>query len=233
MRRLTTFWRIAAVMAIEAAYMVASRLIVGHFKDPYSLEAEAFRTPLRLLAAGGYWFLMKELILSGQPRYSAMKSAPLVLALVLFLAIPVAIGNYPLPPSAAVFVAVAALPVGLKEEFLFRGILQNLLVRKFGGWPAVLLTSVLFTGFHVGVVPETPWSFAEPFLASSIIGLVYVGTGSIFLVVWLHTIYDAVFSFSPFYAQPLHENWGFAFALPAALLTSLWLVRLRRVQCAG
>jgi uncharacterized protein len=54
------------------------------------------------------------------------------------------------PPGPAVaFLALNTTLIALSEEWMFRGILFRALFARFRLWPSVLVTSVLFGGFHV------------------------------------------------------------------------------------
>lgn len=209
------------VLLAELAFVAATRVTI-HYLPWTSFEAEAIRTTLRIATAGLYWWLMKPVILSRQPDTCSLRHPILWLALALFMAIPVLVGTYGLTRQVAIMFAVTSIAVAVKEEFLFRGILQNLLGQKFGNWRAILITSVIFTLWHVGVWEPSVWTFGEIFLASIIIGLIYVRSGSMLTVIAVHAIYDAIYSFTPLLAPPLNENWGFAPMLAALALVVYW-----------
>jgi len=67
------------------------------------------------------------------------------MGLLLLLSIPVLVGQYELASHVAILFALTNIPVTVKEEFLFRGIVQNLLLEKLGSVNAILLTSAIFT----------------------------------------------------------------------------------------
>lgn len=209
------------VAVLELSFVVATRVVLHHF--PWSsVEAESIRTVLRLATATAYWGLLRSLILSRIPSQAVIRSPLLAMGLLLFLSIPVLVGHYQLPAPVAILFAVASLPVAIKEEFLFRGIIQNLLAQKMGVYKGVLATSVIFTAWHLGVWEFTPWVVAQIFFASILLGLVYVRSGSITFVIAIHAIYDALFSFSPLVSSPLSPNWGFLPLLTAVALVVYW-----------
>jgi membrane protease YdiL (CAAX protease family) len=122
--------------------------------------------------------------------------------------------------------AATSFFVAIKEEFLFRGIVQNLLTQRLGPSKAILSTSVAFTLSHVGVPEFTLWVFSQIFVASVILGTVYIYGGSIFVVVAIHAVYDAIFSFTPLIAQPLpQKSWLSAFACRVAACVVLGAVQ--------
>ncbi|MDH2917336.1 MAG: CPBP family intramembrane metalloprotease [Gallionella sp.] len=201
--------RLLLIAAVEILYMVGTRVAI-HYLSAESFAAELSRTALRIATALVYWQLMKPVILSKTPAFDTARVAPLIAGLLLFFSIPVLVGNYALNTSLASLFAVTSVAVAIKEEFLFRGIMQNLLQKRFGAMRAILYTSIIFTAWHIGTWDPSVWTFGHIFLASLILGLVYVRTGSIVAVIALHTLYDAVFSFTPLMGTPLDQNWGFA-----------------------
>lgn len=212
---------LAIVAATELCFVVATRLVI-HYYDPWSFEAESIRTALRIATASIYWWLLRPLILSRRVNPSTFRSPLLIIGLLLFLLIPVLVGHYKLSPPLAILFAVASVPVAVKEEFLFRGIVQNLLAERFGFVKSVLFTSTLFTVWHIGVLEPSVWTFSQIFLASILLGVVYVHSGSILAVIVIHAVYDALFSFTPLLSAPLNENWGLVPLLASvALITYL------------
>ena len=77
--------------------------------------------------------------------------------------------------------AVAIAPVG--EELIFRGYLLNLWANRWGVWPAVILSSIVFGAFH--------WEravFAAPI--GFILALVYLRYDSLWPGIFLHAAYN-------------------------------------------
>ncbi len=213
--------RIFVVVVLELCYVVARRIVL-HYLPWSSFEAEAVSTVLRLITAGACWYFFRSLILSRVPNQAALRNPLLAVALLLFLSIPVLVGRYELSAPVAWMFAIASLFVAIKEEFLFRGIVQNLLVQKLGAVKAIFLTSIVFTVWHIGVWDFTPWIFTQIFIASVLLGTTYIYGGSMFFVVVIHTFYDALFSFTPLISEPLPANWGFMPLLASLLLVSYW-----------
>jgi membrane protease YdiL (CAAX protease family) len=88
-----------------------------------------------------------------------------------------------------VLVAVGFAP--LAEEYLFRGLLLRALDRQWGGWSAILGTTLFFTVYH----PAIAWP------AVSLVGLVLAvlakATGSLLPGVLLHAVYNAAVTLAP------------------------------------
>ena|SRR5882672_8749092 len=222
--------RLLLVAVIELAYMAGTRAAIHYFSSN-SLEAEAIRTALRLGSAAAYWWLFKPLILSRTPDLAALRSPYLALALLVFLCVPVLTGADKMGRLAIVF-AITAIPVGIKEEILFRGIVQNLLVERLGAAKAIVLTSAVFTVWHIGVWAFDPFVYTQMFLAGLLLGAVYLRSGSLLLVIAIHALFDALYSLSPFLSAPISQNWGYALLSAAVVLAIYWSVRYRPAQTA-
>lgn len=70
-------------------------------------------------------------------------------------------------------ILVAAVGASLSEEFVFRGILQNSLAEKVGGWAALIIATVVFGLLH------TLWRFPGAFVLGMFLGFLYLRTGSL------------------------------------------------------
>lgn len=213
--------RLLIIVVVEIIYMVATRAAI-HYLSATSFEAELTRTALRIATAVIYWHLMKPVILSKTAELGNARDSALIAGLLLLLSIPLLVGNYGLQPSSALLFAITSIPVAIKEEFLFRGIVQNLLEKKWGAMIAIFVTSIIFTAWHFGVMQTSVFAFSQIFFVSLMLGLIYVRTGSITLVVVLHAVYDALFSFTPLLSSPLDEDLGFVPLLAAVGFVYFW-----------
>jgi len=217
-----TFTRLLIIIGIcELIFLVSTRLVLYYFPW-WSVEAESIRTVLRIATAALYWRLFRTLIQSRTSDISALRSPFLITALFLCFLTPILTGYYQLPNSTATLFALTSVAVGIKEEFLFRGIIQNILTSKFGILKSVTLTSTIFTATHIGVVTPTPWIFAEIFLMSILLGFIYIYSGSIAAVIVIHSTYDAILSFTPLLPITNHEIWGFILLLSSVLMVVFW-----------
>ncbi len=161
----------------------------------------------------------------------ALRNPYLAVALLLFLSVPVLTGSDKMGNLAILF-AITAIPVGIKEEILFRGIVQNLLLEKLGAARAILLTSAVFTVWHIGVWAFDPFVYTQMFLAGLLLGAVYLRSGSLLLVIAIHALFDALYSLSPFLSPPMNQNWGYLLLGAAVCGAIYWSVRYRPAQTA-
>jgi len=77
----------------------------------------------------------------------------------------------------------------LAEEMFFRGLLQSMLRRYVGPWGAILATSAIFAGVHVGLAHTMP----ALFLLALALGYNYERCGRIYPSILIHTIFNGVF----------------------------------------
>lgn len=89
-------------------------------------------------------------------------------------------------PELAYVILISALAVALCEEVVFRGILQRGLAGLLPGWPAVLVTSLVFALLH------DPWRLAAAFCLGVFLGVIYWRTGSLALSMVAHFTINTV-----------------------------------------
>lgn len=80
------------------------------------------------------------------------------------------------------------------EEFLFRGLLQNLLTRTLGGpWAGLLVASVIFGCAHLNNGPFPNWRYAIlATIAGFFYGRAWMRTGSLFPSALIHATVDTL-----------------------------------------
>lgn len=217
--RIDMKWRLLAAIAVALTYAASSRAVLD--VSSTITEAEIYRTPLRLAAAAAMWILMRDVIV-GSLRPHTARSPALMAILLLACATPILIGGYNTPLSESIILAVTCVPVAMLEELFFRGIIQNLAVRRWGIVPGLALMTALFTAYHVGVIRADAFGYAQVILMGLILGVLYMKTGSIVLVIAVHTVYNALDSLPRLFPAP-DRMWGLALLVPASLLALVWL----------
>ncbi|TMB28184.1 MAG: CPBP family intramembrane metalloprotease [Deltaproteobacteria bacterium] len=91
------------------------------------------------------------------------------------------------PAMLAVSTLVIGLGAGLAEELYFRGYLQTRLSKRWGRWPAILLTAVLFALIHFDRL-QSPFAF----VAGLAFGWMTERTGSLRPAIAAHVTNNAV-----------------------------------------
>jgi membrane protease YdiL (CAAX protease family) len=208
--------KLALAVLIEIAYALITRAFLPVHAS--GIELELLVTGFRAAAVAAFWLLFHELIMSRVPNVTGTLHPALIGVVILVPLEPVLAGNYGLGSVAtkAVF-AFTSIVVAIHEEFVYRGVLQNLLERRSGRFTAVVISNVVFTLYHYGAQPFVPWNLVSLFAVGCIFGLMYSITGSLLFVIALHAIDDALWAFSPFLTPPWPQMEG-------AVLTALALV---------
>jgi membrane protease YdiL (CAAX protease family) len=205
------------ILVVELTFMVLTRFVVARF-PAFSVDAELIRTVLRLAAVLLYLRLVPELI---SLKYSAtgLREPALLLSFLLFLSVPLLVSDASfLPPITRAVYAVTSIAVALKEEISYRALIQNLLARRWGSFIAVPVASLLFLASHVGVIPLFWWAYAQVAIAGLLLGIVYARTQNLWLVICLHTVFDAIWSATPVFSPPFPYSVGVFVLIASSLL---------------
>jgi membrane protease YdiL (CAAX protease family) len=92
-------------------------------------------------------------------------------------------------PMVALFF-VAFLIQGMAEEAIFRGYLMTSLARKIKIWPAILISALFFSLFHLGNASFNLIAFLNIFLFGVFAGVFMLKRGSIWAVGAIHAIWN-------------------------------------------
>lgn len=91
-------------------------------------------------------------------------------------------------PKYIVSMIIIALLPAIFEEVCFRGGIQNILTRWFKGpWIAVIITSIIFSAVHISY-----YGFFVRFALGLFLGLIFYYSGSIWLSILFHFLYNGV-----------------------------------------
>ena len=220
--------KIILAIIVELFYIAGSRYVASNFHE-FTPNSEYLRTILRALSGIAYFYIFKDYILSFKPSYKNIKSPYIAISIILFFIAPLLVGNlYFMGDFTRVLFAVTSIIVGLREELVFRVLIQNGLESKIGAVFSILLTSLIFTVWHFGAVPNNLFAFGQVLVNSIFLGLIYSATKSFILVVSLHAIYDALWSLTPVYSNVVGYNWGFLPLVAAMLITATWYYKLKK-----
>jgi membrane protease YdiL (CAAX protease family) len=121
------------------------------------------------------------------------------------------------------FVAVLA---GVGEELLFRGLIQRILVRKYGRWTGIVIAAILFSAMHMQF-----YGFFPRFLLGVVLGILFAYSGSLWVAILAHFFYDAMLIMAAYVNPDLLEAESVIPLLqliaPAliSLLLSVWVIR--------
>jgi len=220
--------QILLFILLEGLYIWLTRLLIG-MGDPNGYTVESWRTLLRLVSAGLMAWVFRDLIKEFLKERVPSVTPPvsyLLPAIALFLAmlVPIAAGNWNLPTEGQRwFFAVTAFPVGLREEIVYRAILLVLLARAFGLSIAVVLSTLAFAVYHYGAQPWTVFTVTQYIFFGLALALLYWRSRSLWLIIWIHTIYDVLWCFSPFLENPLPTQETTPIWFVSTLLVLAWI----------
>lgn len=212
------------ILIVELAFVVLTRVVLAQLPDS-PVGAELLRTVLRLVAVLVYLKLIPVFInFKGTGSIGDSVRHPMVLlSFVLFLSIPFLAGNYGTASTVTRLVfALASFPVALKEEITFRALIQNLLAKRFGTLAAVLLATTFFVCYHIGVIAPGWVNYARVATVGLFLGVLYARSQSLWLVIGLHTVYDAVQCVGPVFSRTLSQQTSLAFEMVCLVLILKW-----------
>jgi hypothetical protein len=93
-------------------------------------------------------------------------------------------GNY---PEVALMTVNAVVLAPLWEELIFRGLFFGLLMSRWGTLAALVVTSLVFAGYHFSLT-----AFLPLFCVGMALGYVYSRTRSIYFAILAHAIFNGV-----------------------------------------
>ena len=180
----------AIAVFAELAYVAGRTMILPALPGP--ITAELAVTTWRLLFLALYLWLCRELLRQPGALGLRMPRHPVLLgAIALFFGMMPLAGQGGSFDLATRIVYTLTIPiVALREELFYRVILQGTLERKLHPLAAVVLASVAFLLFHIGVQPMTPLGVSSITVAGVMLGLVYQRTRSLWAVVMIHGAID-------------------------------------------
>lgn len=207
----------------ELALFLVTRLVIAHW-SAWEWQPELLRTAARAAEAGVIWYFFRDIIFSSPPNKAGVRHLRFFAALAVMLSVPLLIGDWSFmgPFTRGVF-AAASIVVGIHEEFLFRGLLQNLVEKRLGTLKAIGVSGLVMTVWHIGALSLNFFNFWQVFSTSIVFGLIFAATRSIWLVAAVHAAYDAIWSATPVLSKPLAWYWGSLLLLVAVLLAWSWV----------
>ncbi len=106
--------------------------------------------------------------------------------------------------------------VGFREEIFYRGFVQYNINKSKGIILSIILTSLIFTLYHVIFFIWGQWiTLVQIFIWSLVIGIIYYKTKSIVFVSLIHGVYDAIPFVTPFTQIKLPNLYGLLFLVLA------------------
>ena len=235
--------RVAIAIVVEVGYAYITRGYLAYL--PSGLASELAVTGVRLVTIPIHWALFKDVIRSrargpvtaAEPGTRRWWLHPVFAGGVLVLMAASAITpDIPRgwPWAFVVLFSIDNVVVAVREELVYRGVLQTLLERRMRAGRAIALSNVLFLVYHVGAFDFTPPRMLTILLVGAALGMVYAGTGSLRAPIVLHFVYDTIIVFRPLMPGPqslvLSALVEMGLQIVAVVLLALWLRRVRAAR---
>lgn len=217
-KRLSFSTALAIVAFTEIAYWFAVRLAGQAMPAGWgAIELELIRTVLRIAASLVLIGVMTPRVFKQRKPRPGMSSDhwPIYLSIGLCLLAPAATSNMGLTGHLQWLYSATSLFVGIHEELLWRAFVVITLARYAPMPVAIAISSLLFSAWHYGMFPSTVWNYLQAFLAGVAFSLLYLRTGSLWVVVGVHSLFDIIVVMSPLAPFPLA-----AVSNPALLLAA-------------
>jgi membrane protease YdiL (CAAX protease family) len=194
--------RLAIAVLIELMYVLVRFQLGRTFVDP--IKEELALTSVRAIVALAYWVLFRDLVGALHPKTKVLWKGLFFCGMGLLVAEAVLKTQDALAPSLSgrLVFASTSLVVGWREEYFYRGVLQNLLHSKVGPAMGLLVANAFFVLYHIGTAPFVLASISQWFLLGLAFSFIYLATRSVLATALAHAAYDAVFALGPYHVAP-------------------------------
>lgn len=205
------FWFVVALAIVQpllAVPFIAFVKITGTSITPLQLIIPTLQSVVILwfIRAMGWWRMSG---LTGQVRNAHLLIYPAMVHFVPALLY----GNVQITAGWTLFYFLALLTTGISEEGFARGVAVPVLL-KYGKWAAVFIAAAIFSAGHltnafIEDFSALQWidKFASTFGFAILYGALFLRTGSLLPLVFLHTVEDYIYLTSgtagPFVAEAL------------------------------
>jgi membrane protease YdiL (CAAX protease family) len=160
-------------------YVLVGVIIRFIMRQPSALKSFGLSCNGRSLMLVALGFLFGTMMYFG---YFAVES--------IFSQSPLALSPAKLAILPFILVSLDMLANGFGEETAFRAFWQGLLVDRFGLWFGIVLASASFVLLHLLIAPFTVIALLASILLACLYGILYVWTGSVFIIGTMHTMFN-------------------------------------------
>lgn len=187
--------------------LVIFEIIYVLFSTAFSLiyrndlfNGEINRSIIRLISLLIYLYFFKTINKDNSKAHiSIINVVFITLSLILLMLFPLLFQNSSFTGLLNFIWFASSFIVGFREEIFYRGFIQYSLSKSKSIIASILLTSLIFTSYHVIFLIWGQWfTLVQIFIWSLIIGIIYYKTKSIVFVSLIHGVYDAIPFVTPF-----------------------------------
>jgi len=197
----------------EIAYILFSTVISIKYKfDP--MIGELLRTIVRIISLMLYVLLFYKKLVPKRIKHksSNRERTRVFIATIMIMLYPLLFEKAGFTNFLQLLWILTSFIVGFREEIFYRGFIQNKLSSKYGIISTIIITSLIFTLYHVVYFIWGQWiTLIQVFLWSVFIGILYYKTKSIFIVSIIHGIYDAIPFITPIQLNTVPYYYGLFF----------------------
>src|SRR6266849_6215436 len=135
--------RVGIAVLVEVGYAVVTRAWLAHHGN--AVERELLVTAVRAATIPIHWALFRDVIRSRVPRRGTRRHPLLACGIILVLLAPALTDEEGLATlTLRLLFTATSVVIGVREELVYRGVLQNLLERRLGWIGAIAVSNVMF-----------------------------------------------------------------------------------------
>jgi len=202
------------IISIEFVYIVFSTTISILFVNDL-VRSELFRTFFRILTLVIYSSIYIK-IEKKKNKIEIIKEEKIlmILSIIFLMLFPFLFMKSENDLGINILWFLTSFIVGFREEIFYRGFIQNELCKRMKLIPTILLTSIIFTSYHIVYFYWGLWvTLIQVILWSIFIGFVYYITSNILLVSLVHSFYDALPFITPIRRINISNIYGLLFIM--------------------
>jgi len=202
--------KVIIVIIIEIGYILPRNQILNIYSN--LIKSELWITVLRILSILICYVIFRKTINNVSNKNALDKN--ILIPTALWLSIPFFVKGNDLGGLMTKMVFfVTSISVGVKEELIYRGILQNILKRKYGFYISIIFSNILFTAMHMGYQNMTVTNILNIFLSGVFLGVVYNKTSNLIFCIAIHSVFDMLYCFKPELGTSMPQIFGVAITL--------------------
>ncbi len=206
----------------ECLYIIiATALSVLYFEEPF--YSELFKTLFRLPTLIVYIFVYRKYFIQTDKINNDLKHWALAISVILLFLFPFLFSKSGFTGQLRLLWFSTSFIIGFREEIFYRGIIQNSLNKTLRIIPTLLLTSLIFTFYHVYIFLQGSWiDLLEIFTWSIVAGLIYYKQRNIIFISIIHGVYDAIPFITPVRVSNVNYLSGFILLFLAVLMSAVY-----------
>lgn len=222
------------IISIEFVYVVFSTIISVLFGNDL-VRSELVRTFIRIVTLAIYssiYFKIEKIKIKMVIKKE--ERVLLILSIAILMIFPFLFMKNENDLGIKILWFLSSFIVGFREEIFYRGFIQNELGKRMKLIPTILLTSVIFTSYHVVYFYWGLWvTLIQVILWSIFIGFVYYITNNIILVALVHSFYDAIPFITPIKRINISYIYGLIFTMISIALLLVLVKRRKNLTTAS